>query len=439
MWHGWRRELGWVALYLAITLGAGWLSGRIALALVLFLLAYLLRHLRSIHRLYQQLSRAVNDYPPAGQGVWEEIYYQIYQLRRRSKRRKKRLVRMLERYRNAFAALPDAIVFLGEHDEIQGFNHAAESLLSLKKSDVGLPIGNLLRNPRFSEFLRNNDGSRTATLAAPHDNNVTLEFRLVAYEGLRLIVAQNVTQLRFMERVRSDFVANVSHELRTPLTVLKGYLETLGDAGDPALERYGKALRSMEEQAARMQRLIDDLLSLTRLESNNQIQQKHKTVDVAALLRGICDDAQRLGSSHAPISLHLDSAASLLGDEQELRSAFSNLIVNAVKYTPATGQISVTWRDDGDNARLDVRDTGEGIAEQHIPRLTERFYRVESGTRGKVGVGLGLAIVKHALLRHDGELKIASQLGQGSCFSCCFPARRVVRDGSAQKTGSSTS
>uniref|UniRef100_UPI0009E6FA4E phosphate regulon sensor histidine kinase PhoR n=1 Tax=Methylogaea oryzae TaxID=1295382 RepID=UPI0009E6FA4E len=255
-----------------------------------------------------------------------------------------------------------------------------------------------------------------------------LEIRLVPYaKDMRLVLAQDVTQLRFMERVRSDFVANVSHELRTPLTVLKGYLETLEDAQDPALKRYGKAFHSMEDQAGRMQRLIDDLLSLTRLESAVQNSQRQKPVDVAALLHGICDDAQRLGSEHAPIALHLESAAEVLGDEQELRSAFSNLVVNAVKYTPVTGRVDVTWRDDGEGVRLDVRDTGEGIAEQHIPRLTERFYRVESGTRGKVGVGLGLAIVKHVLLRHDAELKIVSQVGQGSCFSCCFPARRVVR------------
>lgn len=429
MRHGWRQEFAWVGLYLTATLGAGWLAGHVLAALGLFLIGYLVRHLVSLHRLQRQLSSGGNDYPPSGSGVWEEIYYQFHQLRRRGKRRKKRLVRMVERFRNAFSALPDAIVFLGEHDEIQWFNAAAENLLGLKKNDMGLLIGNLVRSPRFFDFLHKGDGAGTITITSPCDANVMLEIRLVPYaKDMRLVLAQDVTQLRFMERVRSDFVANVSHELRTPLTVLKGYLETLGDAEDPALERYGKALQRMEDQAGRMQRLIDDLLSLTRLESAAQNSQRQKQVDVAALLRGICDDAQRLGSEHAPIVLQLETQAELLGDEQELRSAFSNLVVNAVKYTPVTGQVGVTWRDEGDGVRLDVRDTGEGIAEQHIPRLTERFYRVESGTRGKVGVGLGLAIVKHVLLRHDGELKIASQVGQGSCFSCCFPPRRVIRE-----------
>lgn len=426
MWYGWQRELNWVVPFLTATLGAGWLVGHVLAALGLFLITYLVRHLISLHRLQKQLARGDNEYLPSGSGVWEEIYYQFHQLRRRGKRRKKRLVRMVERFRNAFAALPDAIVFLGEHDEIQWFNAAAESLLGLKKSDMSLLIGNLVRSPKFIDFLHENDGARTVTIAAPCDSNIMLEIRWVPYgEGMRLVLAQDVTQLRFMERVRSDFVANVSHELRTPLTVLKGYLETLGDADDPALERYGKALRSMEDQSGRMQRLIDDLLSLTRLESAAQNPQRQKTVNVAALLRGICDDANRLGSTHAPIALHLETDAALLGDEQELRSAFSNLVVNAVKYTPVTGQVDITWRDEGDGAQLDVRDTGEGIAERHIPRLTERFYRVDSGTRGKFGVGLGLAIVKHVLLRHDVELKIASQVGRGSCFSCCFPARRV--------------
>lgn len=430
MWHGWRRELDWVALYLAVFLGAGWWLEQLWAALGVFLTFYLLRHLFFLHRLLKQFAGGGTDYPPNGSGVWDEIYYQFYQLRRRSKRRKKRLVRMVERLRNAFAALPDAIVILDEDDEIQWYNAAAESLLGLKKSDVGLLIANLVRNPKFVEFLQAGDGAHTVNIRSPCDPQLMLEVRLVPYDkDMRLVMAQDVSQLRFMERVRSDFVANVSHELRTPLTVLKGYLETLADAEDPALQRYSKALISMEEQAGRMQRLIDDLLSLTRLESTAQNQQRQKQVDIAVLLRGICDDVARLGSEHAAVALQLASHAALLGDEQELRSAFSNLLVNAIKYTPATGQVEILWRDEDDGGVcLDVRDTGEGIAEQHIPRLTERFYRVDTAVRDKVGVGLGLAIVKHVLLRHEGELKIASQPGQGSCFSACFPARRVVRD-----------
>ncbi|TAN49373.1 MAG: phosphate regulon sensor histidine kinase PhoR [Methylococcaceae bacterium] len=431
MWHGWRRELDWLALYLSAVLTAGWLLNQVWAALAVFVLGYLLRHLFSLHGLLKQLSSGSGDYPPSGSGVWDEIYYQFHQLRRRSKRRKKRLVRMVERFRNAFAVLPDAIVILGEDDEIQWYNAAAENLLGLKKSDIGLLIANLVRSPKFVEFLQTGDGgAHTVNIRSPNDPQLMLEIRLVPYDkDMRLVMAQDVSQLRFMERVRSDFVANVSHELRTPLTVLKGYLETLADADDPALQRYGKALTSMEEQAGRMQRLIDDLLSLTRLESTTQNHQRLKQVDVAFLLREIYDDVARMGTEHAAVALHLSSNAALWGDEQELRSAFSNLLVNAIKYTPATGQVDLVWRDEeGGAVRLDVRDTGEGIAEQHIPRLTERFYRVDSAVRGKVGVGLGLAIVKHVLLRHDAELKIASQVGQGSCFSCCFPAKRVVRD-----------
>lgn len=427
MWHTLRREWAWLTVVLMPTLLAGWLTGHVLWALGLFLVAYTIRQLVFLGRLREQLSAGVNEYPPNGNGIWEEIFFSLYQLRRRGRRRKKRLVRLVERFRNAFAALPDAVVFLGVHDDILWFNAASERLLGLKRSDIGLPIGNLVRSPKFIAFLRENDPAHTVTIPSPVDSNLMLELRLVPYgSDLRLLLAQDVTQLRFMERVRSDFVANVSHELRTPLTVLKGYLETLNHAEDPALARYGKALTRMEEQAGRMQRLIEDLLSLTRLETAAQMPQDQRGVDVVNLLRGICEDAGGLMPNQAAIELRLETDAELIGDEQDLRSAFSNLVVNAVKYTPATGQIIVTWRRDGDGARLDVRDTGEGIAEQHIPRLTERFYRVDAGAGGKVGVGLGLAIVKHVLLRHDGELKITSRLGQGSCFSCCFPAKRLA-------------
>lgn len=422
----WRSELSFI--FLALLFGAffGKLFNQPALVLWLCLAAYLARHLFYAHRLIIWLRGGRANELPRGDGMWEEIYYLIFRLRRRNKRRKKQLIRMLERFRTATAALPDATVVLGPRDQIDWFNEAAGRLLGLRRCDIGQKIGNLLRYPKFTHYLRHADYQTTVGIPSPAAENVQLEIRIVPYgEDLRLLVAQDVTQLRFMERVRTDFVANVSHELRTPLTVLKGYLETLSDAADAVPEAYEKVFQRMAEQTARMQSLVDGLLSLTRLESATR-QLTQNRVNVPALLTLVCEEAQLLSDKHPTLDLQIESDADLLGSEQELRSAFSNLVVNAMKYSPPSAWVTVRWSDEGQGARLDVEDTGPGIAPEHLPRLTERFYRVDV-EGSKSGSGLGLAIVKHVLVRHGAELKIASVPGKGSCFSCCFPAKRVVR------------
>ncbi len=421
----WRSELFWLALLAFAGLFFGKITGQYFIGVCLAVLAYLIRQLYHINRMALWLRNGGKI--PQGSGIWEEIYYLLYRLRRRNKTRKRRLVEMLERFRTATAALPDATVVLEPRDEIDWFNEAAGRLLGLRKSDIGQQIGNLLRAPKFAEFLRASDYTATLDIASPVIDKAQLEIRVVPYgEDLRLLIAQDVTQLRFMEHVRSDFVANVSHELRTPLTVLRGYVETLGDADGDMPERYQKMFRRMEEQTSRMQKLIDGLLALTRLESGNLTG--HKRVDVATLLQSVCDEARQLAQDGQTLELRLESRAGLLGAEAELRSAFSNLALNALKYATEGGTVLVSWRDEADGAVLDVEDDGPGIAAEHLPRLTERFYRVEAGANGaKAGVGLGLAIVKHVMTRHEGELKIASSLGKGSRFSCKFPEKRVLR------------
>jgi two-component system phosphate regulon sensor histidine kinase PhoR len=431
MSNPWRAEFSFI--FLAFLFGAfvGRLFNSFTLAFGLCLMIYLARHLFYANRLLVWLRGGRANQLPTGDGVWEEIYYLIFRLRRRNKRRKKQLLRMLERFRTSTAALPDATVVLGPRDEIDWFNEAAERFLGLRRGDIGQNIGNLLRSPKFTHYLKNADYRATVSIPSPIANNIQLEIRVVPYgEDLRLLVAQDVTQLRFMERVRSDFVANVSHELRTPLTVLKGYLETLNDGDGKVPEPYLKIFRRMEEQTARMQSLVEGLLSLTRLESGAN-QGPQAQVDVPEMLFAICEDAKLLGEGHPAVELVLETDAGLLGVEQELRSAFSNLVVNAVKFTPPQGRVTVRWRDDEQGVRLDVEDTGPGIAAEHLPRLTERFYRVDiEGCQNKTGSGLGLAIVKHVLSRHGAELKISSTLGRGSCFSCCFPEKRTARGGS---------
>ena len=426
MFSPWRSEAYWLALLAFVGLFLGKITGLYFASLCLVVLAYLARQLYHINNIVVWLREGGKI--PQGGGIWEEIYYLIYRLRRRNKTRKKRLIEMLERFRTATAALPDATVVLGRRDEIDWFNDAAERLLGLRKGDVGQQIGNLLRSPKFAEFLQASDYGATLSIASPMADKAELEIRVVPYGGnLRLLIAQDVTQIRFMERVRSDFVANVSHELRTPLTVLRGYVETLGDAaGEDLPEHYPKIFRRMEEQTLRMQKLIDGLLTLTKLESGALAG--FKRVGVAALLRSVCDEARLLAQTEQTVALQLESDADLLGSEGELRSAFSNLIVNALKYASQDGAVSVRWRDEDGGAVLEVEDNGPGIAAEHLPRLTERFYRAESGkSGGQSGVGLGLAIVKHVMTRHEGELKVASTLGKGSCFSCRFPENRLRR------------
>jgi two-component system phosphate regulon sensor histidine kinase PhoR len=421
----WRSELYWLALLAFAGLFFGKVSGLYLLGAGLAALSYLARQVYHINRMALWLRTGGKI--PQGSGIWEEIYYLIYRLRRRNKSRKKKLVEMLERFRTATAALPDATVVLRSRDEIDWFNEAAERLLGLRKGDVGQQIGNLLRSPKFAEFLRARDYAATLNLGSPVSERIQLEIRIVPYgEDLRLLVAQDVTQIRFMERVRSDFVANVSHELRTPLTVLRGYLETLGDSGDDVPGHYLKIFLRMEEQTTRMQRLIDGLLALTKLESGALAEARR--VDIQAVLNTVCEEAKLLGNG-ADLELHLESRAQPLGVEAELRSAFSNLVLNALKYAaPEGGSVRVIWRDQPGGAVLAVEDNGPGIAPEHLPRLTERFYRVEIGKSGsKDGAGLGLAIVKHVMSRHEGELQIDSQVGKGSCFSCFFPEKRLLR------------
>lgn len=431
MSYAWRSEAFWLVLCVLGVIFVARLTDEWALGLWVCTTAYLARHLFFANRLLRWLRSGKSSQLPQGDGVWEEIYYLIFRVRRRNKHRKKQLLKMLDRFRTATAALPDATVLLGARHQIEWFNDSAAQLLGLRKTDVGQQINNLVRSPTFGHYLAGKDPGGTMAMPSPADESRELEVRIVPYGDAksRLLVARDVTQLRVMERVRSDFVANVSHELRTPLTVLRGYIEACGDNADEFPESYRKMFRRIEEQTSRMQHLINDLLVLTRLESSPQNSAQSR-VNIAELVRSVGEEAELLAEGGPELEILIQSSAAVWGAEQELRSAFSNLIVNAMKYTPVKGKVTVRWCDDQDGgARLDVEDTGPGISAEHLSRLTERFYRVDvAGCRSKSGSGLGLAIVKHALSRHDAVLQITSTVGQGSCFCCCFPSSRVVRD-----------
>ncbi len=397
-------------------------------ALLVAAIGYGLWHLVNLMRLHDWLTSGRKFHPPEAGGVWGETCYQLYRLQQRHRRRKRDLRALLARYRESTEALPDATVVLGPRWECEWWNAAAERLLGLRQpQDIGQRIDNLVRYPDFSRYIESGDFAERLVLPSPVNGEISLTLRVIPYAGgQHLLVARDVTQMENLEKMRREFVANVSHELRTPLTVLRGFLETFEDV-EPG-EEWRRPLSQMREQAGRMQRLVEDLLLLARLEGSTSGLPR-EAVNVPEMLQGIVEEARLLsGELRHDIRLTADALLWLHGHEGELRSAFSNLVTNAVQYTPRGDRIEICWDADAAGAHLVVHDQGIGIPAQHIPRLTERFYRVDSGrSRERGGTGLGLAIVKHVLQRHGARLRIESRPGAGSSFSCDFPAAQMLR------------
>lgn len=393
---------------------------------MLFLISsfMLIRQSMAISELEKWLSRGAFGEVLHKKGIWADIYYHLWKLKKTEKKRKKKLSRMVEQFRSSTDALPDAAVVMGSYGEIEWSNRACREVLGLKKSDKGQRVPNLIRHPAFIQYLKSNDYSQKITMPSPVNENQTLQISITPYgQGLRLLLAQDVTTLKNVERMRTDFVANVSHELRTPLTVLKGYLETLQEM-DEGNTPYTKSFSNMAEQTERMNALIDDLLLLSRLETKHR---HSECVDAPHMIEQLCQDSRLPARDVGRLVVEIDSNARIMGDETELHSAFSNLISNALKYSPIDKPVKVRWQNDAQNGVfLEVEDYGEGIASSEISRITERFYRANVKRNQKInGTGLGLAIVKHVIARHDGKLDIQSQLGHGSRFRCYFPAQRV--------------
>ncbi len=410
-------------LTLGAILGApGW---GLALALALYL-AYFLRNLA---RLQHWLSHSHSSDPPEASALWGEVFNHIYQLQSRNKRQKRKLASALSRFQQVATALPDATIILRESGEIEWCNDAAKRLLGLRTpQDIGNHITNLIRHPAFFHYLNHEDFSEPLDIPSPVDNDIALAIRVIPYgKSQRLILARDMTRIQRLEQTRRVFVANVSHELRTPLTVINGYLEALGDSDTPTPDTWRKPLQHMRQQALRMTRIVEELLSLSRLETKPP-PGLEKAVAVPALLADLKEQAPILsGDKQHMLRFEIDNELWLKGAADELASAFSNLLSNAIRYTPAGGTITVRWYQDDRGAHFEVQDTGVGIAEEDIPRLTERFYRVDiARSRATGGTGLGLAIVKHVVNRHGGQLHIISKLGQGSTFTCHFPRQLIA-------------
>jgi two-component system phosphate regulon sensor histidine kinase PhoR len=365
---------------------------------------------------------------PVGRGLWEDVFAGLHRHLKQRDQERLRLVQALARFRDAGRAMPDGVVILDGAGHIEWSNPTAERHLGIDAArDFGQPITNLVRQPPFIAYVESgNFGEPLAMRSARTE--ATLSVRIIPFgEDQKLLLARDITQQEKLETMRRDFVANVSHELKTPITVLSGFVDTLADESmqlSPAQRR--KFLGLMSEQASRMRRLIEDLLTLSTLEAS-AAPDDERTIEILPLVEKLAEEARVLSAGRHRISAEVEANCRLNGSVRELHSALSNLVSNAVRYTPDGGSVRLRWRVIDGYGEFSVEDSGIGIEARHLPRLTERFYRVDSGrSRESGGTGLGLAIVKHVLTRHQARLDIRSEMGRGSTFSAVFPPQRIA-------------
>ncbi len=432
MIRAWQTEFICLLAAGLLLLLLGLVVGRPEITLGAGLAVYTTWHILNLVRLQFWIADGHKSRLPVSFTVWEAVFDGLQRRQLRHRRRRRGLIRTLRDFRDAGDTLPDALVLLGEGDVVLWFNASASKLLGLRRPrDLGRGITDLIPHPAFRDAVFGGGSGRPLEIASPANGAWMLNIRTTGFFGedrRRLLIARDITPSYRLEHVRRDFIANVSHELRTPITVFRGYLGTLKEEAEQS--PWEIPVQMMDQQARRMQTLVDDLLLLSRLEMAGH-SRRADHVPVATMLEAIMEQAQILsGAQKHALELKADPTVSLLGDQDELQSAFSNLVFNAVRHTPPGTRICVSWEGNTDHACLTVQDSGLGIAAHHLPRLAERFYRVdESRSRQSGGTGLGLAIVKHVLERHDAELRIESEPGRGCTFSCHFPGKLVEKEG----------
>ena len=431
--RAWQFVLG-LLIGLLVALAAGWIAGYPALLVAAYLAVVVAVQAWNLIRFERWLRLRSILKPPNMRGLWGDVLERANRLYQRKRYHKRRALTLLRELRRMTSAMPDGTILLGPTREILWFNPTAAQWLGLRrKLDYGIRIDNLIRQPEFVEYVSGGGKGPGPRVHMPNLGDRWFAFNLVTTSArdLQLLIVRDVTNEARLESMRRDFVANASHELRSPLTVVRGYLDTLAE--DPSLDAgWREPVREMQRQSERMHSIVQDLLELSRLEAGKG-EAELEPVDVGGMLALIRKEVLARPEHPATFELNLESDALLLGAESELHSIFHNLITNAVKYSPAAGRVAVRYWTDAVGSHVAVTDTGIGIPASHIPRLTERFYRVDAGRSRKLGgSGLGLAIVKHALQRHAGQLEIASVEGEGSTFTCHFPPQRVqARENSA--------
>ncbi|UYI47633.1 phosphate regulon sensor histidine kinase PhoR [Vibrio natriegens] len=425
------KKLAWeLAFFYTPWVIVGWIFGYMPWLLLAATALQLVWHLHNQVRLSSWLWDEKRLTPPSGSGNWESLFNGLYRLQQRQRRKRKELTNLIRRFRNGAESLPDAVVVFRAEGNIVWCNKLAQHLLGFHwPEDSGQPISNLIRTPDFIKYLNKQDFSDPLEMRSPINVERMLELRIVPYtEGEHLMVVRDVSQLKQLEGMRRNFFANVSHELRTPMTVLQGYLEMTEDPDMIVGPMWTKAHGVMTEQLNRMNALVNQLLTLSKIEAA-PMHELEDIVNVPAMLEVLEKEAASLsGDDHHKLKFDVDESLRVFGDDDQLRSAISNLVYNAVKYTPPCANINVRWYQNAQGACLEVEDSGDGIEPQHLHRLTERFYRVDKArSRDTGGSGLGLAIVKHALSHHDSHLEIQSEVGVGSKFSFVLPGRLVAK------------
>ncbi|HJV06760.1 MAG TPA: phosphate regulon sensor histidine kinase PhoR [Chromobacteriaceae bacterium] len=423
-----QNSVGWLVGIILLGLGFWAGSGAVnaLLVVVLCLAAWLTFHLYHIALMLRWLQNPVAERVPDGFGSWHTVFMTLYRMMRSQSQSQRKLTNVLERFINAGEAMPDGVVVLDENDRIEWINPMAVEHLGLnRKEDIGNQILNLIRQPAFHTYMKTGSFSQPLLLNFLQPREMLISIQLVPFDSTRkLLLSRDITQLERVQTVHRDFVANVSHELRTPLTVVGGFLETLMDMPQVDESTLRQFLPMMMEQSRRMQSLVEDLLTLSKLENSPKAVASEK-VNMQEMLDTLMVEAEGLSQGRHQIRLEKLSTQWLWGSSQELHSAFGNLVSNAVRYTPEGGTVTISWQEEGDKLRFSVSDTGIGIPREHIPRLTERFYRVDRGrSRGNGGTGLGLAIVKHVVARHNARLDIKSEPDKGSTFSVIFQNER---------------
>ncbi|NOT15984.1 MAG: phosphate regulon sensor histidine kinase PhoR [Methylotenera sp.] len=426
-------DLRWKALAYIATLSVicifVWMMSGLVIALVAYiigLLVYLAGHCYWLQQLYLWLHKPTLNDVPEGSGVWEDVYTALLRYERINQTKQTELNAALERFDITANAIPDGLVVLNASNEIEWCTQHAENQLGINlKTDQHIPIFNLVRNSDFIAYLYHEVYQAPFRLKH-HRQEVSLEISLIPLaEQYKLLICRDVTQVEKVDAMRRDFIANVSHELRTPLTVVSGFIETLSDMEGTIPQSIRHYFDMMHEQTTRMRRLIEDLLTLSQIESNVQLPED-QTINMSDMVNMLLNDARALSQGRHRIDAEIASNVNLAGSVDELQSALGNLVSNAIRYTPAGGAILLKWQLRGKQAIFSVCDNGIGIESHHIERLTERFYRVDrSRSRETGGTGLGLAIVKHILTRHQAGLEVTSKLGEGSTFSAVFPKTRV--------------
>jgi two-component system phosphate regulon sensor histidine kinase PhoR len=407
----------------------GLFVGHVWWGIVAALALELARQLANLHDFLDWLRHRNHRDPPDAGGLWGDVVSLVSRLHRRKQFHKQRILRLFRELRRSTASMPDGVIALNAAREILWFNRKAAELLGLRrKTDFGISLASLVRVPEFARYLEVGAAGSSLRIHPRIGEPGCLEFQGVPYgEGQLFLLVRDVTRQEQLETMRKDFVANASHELRSPLTVIAGYLETLALDGDLPQD-IRLPILEMRRQAERMTAIVADLLELSRLEASDE-QVVGQPIDVVALLAVLRKDlTARAGAGHV-VTVSVESPDGLMGDPGLIHSAFWNLADNAAKYTPAGGAIALRWWCDELGGHFAVKDTGPGIAAEHLPRLTERFYRVDPGrARDTGGSGLGLAIVRHVLQRHWAELRVESEEGRGSTFSCHFPRLRLVSE-----------